>query len=582
MALLYALAFVLTDFVSLAMGQQGDTVWGVVSISTFGDRIPLLSPEYSAITALGASQMYSAGEVLRDRYIAPSNTSGNNYTIVGISQDQIDNAQTFVYTRDTIFIDQSAQAFMAGLYPPLANSTITNVLTGQGEMLADNNTISWPDNGMQYPVISSYSNRDYNDIYLEGMANCPQLEQSLEEYEASPAFQSIVSSTNNFYESLSSNFAGALPQSNDLESWNLSYSHAYEIWDYLYFQYLHDPSSSLTSDTLAQARYLADSWAWSLYGNYSADIRTMGGQTLIAFVLDMFANSIYTLGGEYKLTNLFTSYEPMVSLFSVLGLDNLSDTFRGLPNLASSISFELYTNNSVSIPDPVPSNWYPNQDDLFVRFLFRNGTTTTTGLSAGGLNVWPIFGNNQNQESMPFKQWASAVENVMMLDVGNWCTACQATSVFCAAATNGTIGILSPVSTDSSSSHQVSPVIAGVIGALVALAVAGILFLLTMLIFGVRFRRVKPRRRSEMGGFKGTEKLASDPDLPSQNPGTAKNGAVIGASVVPEAEGASGHRRVESWELKEGRRATCGNAGRPSYENDDEGRMKAVEAVERV
>ncbi|MCJ1327100.1 hypothetical protein MMC10_003766 [Thelotrema lepadinum] len=562
------------------MGQQGDTVWGVVSISTSGDRIPLLSPEYSAITSLGASQMYSAGEVFRNRYIAPSNISGN-YTIAGISRDQIDNSQTFVYTRDTIFIDQSAQAFMAGLYPPLANATFTDVLTGQGQTLIGNNTVTWPDNGVQYPIISSFSDRDYNDIYLEGMANCPQLELSLEEYESSPSFQSVVSSTNNFYESLSSNFAGAIPEGNDLESWNLSYSHAYEIWDYLNFQYLHDSSSSLTADTLAQARYLADSYAWSLYGNYSGDIRTMGGQTLIAFVLDMFANNVYTLGAEYKISNLFVSFEPMVSLFSILGLDDLSDTFRGLPNLASSVAFELYTNNTVSIPNPVPSNWYPNQDDLFIRFLFRNGTTTTTDLSAGGLNVYPIFGNNQDHESMPFQQWASAVENVMMLDVGNWCIDCQATSVFCAAATNGTIG-LSPVSTDSFSSHQVSPVIAGVIGALVALAVAGILFLIAMLVFGVRFRRIRPKRKSELGGFKGTEKLASDPDLPSRNPITAKNGAVIGASVVPEAEGATGHRRVESWELKEGRGAAGGNVGRPSYENDAEGRMKAVEAIESV
>ena len=57
---------------------------------------------------------------------------------------------------------------------------------------------------------------------------------------------------------------------------------------------------------------------------------------------------------------------------------------------------------------------------------------------------------------------------------------------------------------------------------------------------------------------------------------------MIGASVVPET---AGHRRVESWELKEGR---CGDGravddrGRPSFENDDEGRTKAVEAVERV
>ena len=578
MAPLPSSALLALNLASLALGQQGDTIWGVVSISTFGDRIPLLSPEYSAITSLGASQMSDAGSVFRDRYISPLSSNSSNFSIAGISKDQIDNSQTFAFTLDDIFLDQSAQAFMAGLYPPTGNSSATTVPAA--ETLSGNNTINWPNNGMQYPVISTLSDRDDYDIYLEGMNNCPMLEQAVEDFEASSSFQSVVSSKNTFYGSLNSSFSAALPQNNSLEPWNLSYSYAYEIWDYISFQSIHDAASDITADTVAQARALADESAWSIYGN-STGIQSMGGRTLIGFVFYTFLQNMYTLGEEYKITNLFTSYEPMVSLFSLLGLNAFHSNFRGMPNVASSMSFELFTNSTVQVPSPLPSGWYPHESDLFIRFLFRNGTTDVTNPPAPSLNVYSLFGNNESQDEMPFTQWGTIVESIMMLNVGNWCTTCQSTSIFCAAATNGSIG-LPPNASPSSSSHQVSPVIGGVIGALVALVVAGILFLVAMLVFGIRFRRITPKkRRSELGGFKGTEKLASDPDLPSQKPGSTKNGTVIGASIVPEAEGESAHRRVESWELKEGR-GKAGDNARPSFENDAEGTMKGVEAVESV
>lgn len=104
-----------------------------------------------------------------------------------------------------------------------------------------------------------------------------------------------------------------------------------------------------------------------------------------------------------------------------------------------------------------------------------------------------------------------------------------------------------------------SPALGGLIGALTTLAVAALLALLSTLLCGVRFHRVpspllktkSPLSAAGAGGFKGSRKLASDPDL-----SIAKNGvppAVVGLSFDNQNAAAAGERRHErmgSWELR--------------------------------
>ena len=541
-----------------------ETVWAAVTVNNYGDRIPLLSPEYSVLTALGANQMYQAGQFFNDRYISPSNVTINgNHTIAGISPDAIDNWQTYTLSLYEIFIDQSTQAFKAGMYPPLKTiSDITNLPTPYSQPLADGNVTYWPNSGAQYPQIMFATENDYKSIYLQGMAYCPNLQTSISNFETTASYQDVASNTNSFYQSLANDVLGAV------SGYNLAYSSAYDLWDYISYQSLHNSSAKISEDTVAQARYLADSYVYSVYGNITADnnIRVVGGRTLANITLDSLIHS--------KLTNIFTSFEPIVSLFALMGLDGLSDNFRAMPNLGSSLVFELFTNDSIPLSDP--TQMPDDVNDLSVRFLFRNGTTATTNISQTGLGIYPIFGHDDTQGSMSFEDFANAMEGIMISDPGIWCEACGAESNFCANFTNAAAN---HDPSNDSSTHQVTPVVAGVIGALVALVVAAILLLLAMLLLGIRFRRERKQRRSELGGFKGSEKLASDPDLPSKNAATrAKDGTVIGASVIPGSSDASGHRRVESWELKEG----GGVDRRPSFEADADASMKGVEAIERV
>jgi hypothetical protein len=121
-------------------------------------------------------------------------------------------------------------------------------------------------------------------------------------------------------------------------------------------------------------------------------------------------------------------------------------------------------------------------------------------------------------------------------------------------------------------SHRgISPAVAGVIGAVVTLVVVGILAAVLALLGGLRVYKIKTKGRSDLGGFKGGEKLASDADLT-----VAK--AKVGGIVTGPPAGRL-HERVGSWELGDqtkARDAQIPNLGssdlperRPSFEDDE-------------
>lgn len=228
--------------------------------------------------------------------------------------------------------------------------------------------------------------------------------------------------------------------------------------------------------------------------------------------------------------------------------------------------FELFNSNT-------STSQYPALQDLQVRFLFRNGTDAA-------LMPYAIFGGS---DTMTLDDFTAAMNTIMLSDVGVWCQTCESGSIFCPFYTNGSSSGSSGSSSPSSSSSAhpaMKPAIAGVIGAMVALVVAGLMFLVAMLLFGVRFRRVVGRRRGPLGGFKGSEKLASDVDVSVVKGGVGatvvgKKGEGGGEGWVGGEEQGQGHERVGSWELRD--------AGRPSFEADGESlRVEPVKETEVV
>jgi hypothetical protein len=190
---------------------------------------------------------------------------------------------------------------------------------------------------------------------------------------------------------------------------------------------------------------------------------------------------------------------------------------------------------------------------------------------------------------MSLSDFTNSMSSISVDSIADWCTICGSYSIFCPAFDDD---INSSGGGRSTSHHSgLSPAVSGVIGAVVALFVAGLAFAALFLLAGCRVHRVPRGRRSELGGFKGAEKLASDRDLTlpkggagatvvQETPGTGAAAAAVGAPI-------RGHERVGSWELRDNSGAKgvediapmgmgMGNAGiqalprRPSYEDDDD------------
>lgn len=209
---------------------------------------------------------------------------------------------------------------------------------------------------------------------------------------------------------------------------------------------------------------------------------------------------------------------------------------------------------------------------------------------------------------MALSDFTSSLSLFSVGSIADWCNTCDSYSIFCPAFADGLANSGSGSSRHRNNSSGLSPAVAGVIGAIVALVVAALLFALLCLLAGFRVHRVRRGRRSELGGFKGAEKLASDQDLTLPKGGagatvvpssSAESPTVAGAP--PAAAGVRGHERVGSWELREqakAEEASVGGAGgiaslpravarRPSYEEDDDvlnvsPYAKGVKADERV
>ncbi|KAI9761232.1 MAG: hypothetical protein M4579_001152 [Chaenotheca gracillima] len=524
-----------------AQSDDSETVHGVVVFTTNGEQTPLLLPEQNKLTPLGAQQLFTAGSDIRDRYIVPFPSSANdtdtNDPISGISAFSLDNSQLSALSTIDEYILSSAQAFFQGLYPPTKQSAIDPYVSSLSQ-LSNNTNINNPLNGYQYAQIESASLTDPSMVWVAGNAYCPMYTISGAEYYITDDFHDTLASSSDLYQGLKSTASrlGDLIQDGDF-----SYVNADVLYDYVNYEYNHNSSfkSMMPASTLSQLRNLASQQAWALNGNLTVSgaapgdrIQAVGGSTLAGKILGLLVNNVASKASTEKLNLLFGTYEPVMSFFALTRLanpDNGAD-FYGIPEPGSSMAFQLFDigNNTKD---------YPLEEDLWVRFLFRNGTANGTELTP-----FPMFGRGHSQTDMMWTDFKTEMEAIMIYDVGTWCDACQSEAVFCAAyGSNDTYWSNQTLSATPKTSSGMAPVVAGVIGAVVTLAIIMLALAVAMLLGGVRFRRITTKRRSDLGGFKGAEKLASDVDLPASGAG-----AGAGASA---AAGAKGHERIGSWEM---------------------------------
>lgn len=174
----------------------------------------------------------------------------------------------------------------------------------------------------------------------------------------------------------------------------------------------------------------------------------------------------------------FGAYASFLSFFGLAQLPAASVDFMGIVDYASSMTFELVTNATVS------STAYPATSDISVRFLFSNGSAAEHGLSA-----YPLFA--QSQTVIPWNTFVTEMDKFAIGDQDDWCKACGNSTGICASSSTASSNASSTSSGDvaKSSGGGMSRAVAGVIGAFVTLAVILGLEALILLVGGLRIAK---------------------------------------------------------------------------------------------
>ena len=257
-------------------------------------------------------------------------------------------------------------------------------------------------------------------------------------------------------------------------------------------------SSLLTPDVLFQLRTRADQHEFGLAYNASDPIRAIAGSTLAAQILQALNQTVYSKSAT-KLNVQFSAYAAFLSFFGLSQLPSVSANFTGLVNYTSSMAFELVTNTIVN------SSSYPTPDEIFVRFMFSNGSAAENG----GLTAYPLFG--QSETTLPWSNFSAEMAMIAIGDQATWCSACGNTTGVCAnstssssssGASSSSSATPSP-SSDSSGGSGISTAVGGVIGAMVTLAVVLGIEALILLIGGMRVVRKKSLTASPAGSETG-------------------------------------------------------------------------------
>ena len=233
-------------------------------------------------------------------------------------------------------------------------------------------------------------------------------------------------------------------------------------------------SNLLTSDTVFQLQTLADNHEFNLAYNSSYQLRAIAGSTLAAQILQQL-NTTITGKSKAPVGIQFGAYASFLSFFGLAQLPKVSENFTGVVDYASSMTFELVTNATVT------NTSYPTADQISIRFLFSNGTASENHLTA-----YPLFGQSETVISWP--TFVDEMNKFAIGDQATWCQKCGNSTGVCAPTGSSSSSGSAPSSTSSqsSSSGGMSKAVAGVIGAMVTLAVILGLEALVIVLGGLR------------------------------------------------------------------------------------------------
>jgi hypothetical protein len=457
---------------------QAETILGVYVFHRHGDRTTKAWAP-AKLTDLGYTQVFAAGDYFRNKYITSSSP------IYAVAQDVVKLSQLDVEAPVDTVLQNSAQAFLQGLYPPVGTNMATT--------LANGTKISAPMNGYQLiPVnaVSSVSGKNSeNTAWLQGISGCANAIVSSNNYFVSEDYKDMLAKTKDFYQTLNPVINGTFNA--DYNTFKNAYSgislplpffilpdkprltiSVYDLINVATINNLTIQSSELlTPSTLFQLRTLADHHEFNLAYNSSESIRAIAGSTLAAQILEHLNNTIATKSSA-KFGIQFGAYASFLSFFGLAQLPAATENFTAVVDYASSMTFELVTDAAVS------ADSFPAPEDISVRFLFSNGSAAYHPQTA-----YPLFG--QKETKLPYNTFVAEMEKFSVGDQKTWCVACGDTTGTCAAYAPSSDSGTAATATTTEGNGMSLPV-AGVIGAMVTLAVILGLEALILMLGGLR------------------------------------------------------------------------------------------------
>ncbi|KAJ5837157.1 hypothetical protein N7447_003183 [Penicillium robsamsonii] len=463
---------------SLSPVVDAERVLGAYIFARHGDRTPKVFGS-TQLTDLGYREVFNAGSFYNERYIS----SNSSKQIEGISADVVNPKQISASAPSEAVLQNSATGFLQGVYPPAGKVA--------SQTLGSGNSVEAPLNGYQLILLTpaTTSKNAEDSSWLQGSTGCQKATVSSNNYFFSDMYTSLLSSTKEFYQSLSPMLEGAFASS------DISFKNAYTIFDYLNVGKIHNSTSQfphksdLTDEVYHQLIALAGSHEFNLAYNSSDKVRAIDGAVLAGEILTSLNETIATKG-KSKLNIGFGSYGTIFSLFGLLQMPAASVNFTGIPDYASSMVFELVTNAS-------GTDFPTDTSDLSVRFMFHNGTIT----GSSEPTAYPLFG--QSSKLLSWDDFSSKIKEVAVTSDEEWCTMCGNTEGQCASSDSSSAS--DSASTSSTSGSGMSLVVAGVIGAMVTLAVILGLQAIFFLLGGFRIAKRNKSSPEMMSSHAGVE-----------------------------------------------------------------------------
>lgn len=457
----YSLQSGLLLTVGLSAVADAERVLGAYIFARHGDRTPKVFGN-TQLTDLGYQEVFDAGSFYNKRYIS-SNSSKH---IEGLSSDVVNPKQISASAPSDLVLQNSATGFLQGVYPPVGK--VASQTLGNGE------SVQAPLNGYQLVQLTaaSTSKNAEDSTWLQAASGCRKATVSSNNYLSTDMYISLLSSTKDFYQSLSPMLEGVFPAS------DMSFKNAYTIFDYLNVGRIHNSTddfphrSDLTDEVYHQLITLAGTHEFNLAYNATDEVRAIEGAVLAGEILAGLNETIATKG-KSKLNVGFGSYGTMFSLFGLLQMPAASVNFTGIPDYASSMVFELVTNAT-------GTEFPTDKSDISVRFMFHNGTIT----GSSEPTAYRLF--DRPDELLSWDEFSSRTNEIAVTSDEEWCTVCGNTEGKCASSASSDSD---SVSTSSSSNSGMSRAVAGAIGAMVTLAVILGLQAIFLLVGGFRIAK---------------------------------------------------------------------------------------------